>query len=113
MGESHASGMAYSSAAPIPLYKEQGQQQKSQPDRSGPGQERRPPPKSNAKGFPAFERRDAPGRGAGRPNSKPSGMNDPYDLDIVPLNVFENQVIPIGIHNLSKSFRPNMATIRV
>ena len=109
MGESHASGMAYSSAAPIPLHKEQGQQ-KSYPDRSGPGQERRPPPKSNAKGFHAFERRDAPGR---RPNSKPLGMNDPYDLDIVPLNVFENQVIPVGIHNLSKSFRPNMATIRV
>ena len=40
-------------------------------------------------------------------------MNDPYDLDIAPLNVFENQVIPVGIHNLSKSFRPNMATIRV
>ena len=113
MGEPHASGMAYSSAAPIPLYKEQGQQQKSQPDRSGSGQERRPPPKSNTKGFPAFERRDAPGRGAGRPNYKPSGMNDPYDLDIVPLNVFENQVIPVGVHNLSKSFRPNMATIRV
>ena len=56
MGESHASGMAYSSAAPIPLYKEQGQQQKSQPDRSGSGQERRPPPKSNTKGFHAFER---------------------------------------------------------
>ena len=113
MGESHASGMAYSSAAPIPLYKKQGQQQSNQPDRSGPGQERRPPPKSNTKGFPAFERRDTPGRGAGRPNSKPSGMNDPYDLDIVPLNVFENQVIPVGVHNLSKSFRPNMATIRV
>jgi hypothetical protein len=40
-------------------------------------------------------------------------MNDPYDLDIVPLNVFENKVIPVGIHNLSKSFRPNMTTIGV
>ena len=40
-------------------------------------------------------------------------MNDPYGIDIAPLNVFENQVIPVGIHNLSKSFRPNMATIRV
>ena len=82
-------------------------------ERSSSGQERHPPPQSNKKGFHAFERRDTPGRGAGRPNSKPSGMNDPYDLDIAPLNVFENQVIPVGIHNLSKSFRPNMATIRV
>ena len=40
-------------------------------------------------------------------------MNDPYGIDIAPLNIFENQVIPIGVHNLSKSFRPNMATIRV
>ena len=40
-------------------------------------------------------------------------MNDPYGIDIAPLNVFENQIIPIGVHNLSKSFRPNMATIRV
>ena len=30
-----------------------------------------------------------------------------------PLNLFENQVIPIGLHNLSKSFRPNISTIRV
>ena len=35
------------------------------------------------------------------------------------MNIFENQVIPIyqlipiGIHNISKSFRPNLATIRV
>ena len=29
------------------------------------------------------------------------------------MNIFEKQVIPIGIHNLSKSFRPNLATIRV
>ena len=31
---------------------------------------------------PAFERRDTPGRGAGRPNSKPSGMIDPYGIDL-------------------------------
>ena len=37
-GEAHATGMAYSSAAPIPLHKEQGQQ-KSFQDRSGSGQE--------------------------------------------------------------------------
>ena len=40
-------------------------------------------------------------------------MNNPYGIDIAPLNIFENQVIPIGVHNLSKSFRPNMATIPV
>ena len=40
-------------------------------------------------------------------------MIDPYGIDIAPLNIFENQVIPVGVHNLSKSFRPNMATIRV
>ena len=34
-------------------------------------------------------------------------------MSIAPLNIYENQVIPIGIHNLSKSFRPNMSTIRV
>ena len=106
-------GMAYSqSARPIPLHREQGQ--KGPSERSEPGQEKRPPQQSNTRAFPAAsERRDAPGRGTGRPNSKFSGMIDPYGIDIAPLNVFENQVIPIGIHNLSKSFRPNMATIRV
>ena len=34
-------------------------------------------------------------------------------MDIAPMNIFENQVIPVGIHNLSKSFSPNLATIRV
>ena len=29
------------------------------------------------------------------------------------MNIFENQCIPVGIHNLSKSFRPNLNTIRV
>jgi len=112
--EANAGGLAYSSSGPIALHKEQGQQQQQKilPERSGSEQDRRPF-QSNKKRFDSFERRDKPGRGAGRPNSKPSGMNDPYDLDIAPLNVFENQVIPVGIHNLSKSFRPNMATIRV
>ena len=40
-------------------------------------------------------------------------MIDPYGIDIAPLNIFENQVIPVGVHNLSNSFRPNLATIRV
>ena len=48
-----------------------------------------------------------------RPAFKSGGEVDPYSLDIAPMNIFENQVIPIGIHNLSKSFRPNLATIRV
>jgi len=42
-----------------------------------------------------------------------TGENDPYDMSIAPLNIYENQVIPVGIHNLLKSFRPNLSTIRV
>ena len=38
---------------------------------------------------------------------------DPYSPDVAPMNIFENQVIPTGIHNLSKSFRPNLATVQV
>ena len=38
---------------------------------------------------------------------------DCYGIEFAPTNIFENQVIPVGIHNLSKSFRPNLATIRV
>ena len=59
------------------------------------------------------ERRKKLGRGGGKPNSKPPGMNDPYGIDIAPLNVCENQIVPVGEHKLSKSFRPNMATILV
>ena len=54
----------------------------------------------------------ARGRG-GRPFVRHTGENDPYDMSIAPLFIYENQVLPIGIHNLSKSFRPNLATIRV
>ena len=57
--------------------------------------------------------KERPRRGGGRPFSKPSGMNDPYGIDFAPMNIFETQIIPIRVHNLSKSFRPNMATIRV
>ena len=71
------------------------------------------PPTSPKETFQVFERKDKTGSGDGRPNSKPPGMNDPYGIDIAPLNIFENQVIPVGVHNLSKSFKPNMATIRV
>ena len=38
---------------------------------------------------------------------------DCYGMDNAPMNIFENQLIPVGIHNLSKSFRPNLNTIRV
>ena len=38
--------------------------------------------------------------------TKPSGIFDAYCMDVAPLNTFENQVIPMGLHNLSKSFRP-------
>ena len=57
-------------------------------------------------------RGQARGRG-GRPFVRHTGENDPYDMSIAPLFIYENQVLPIGIHNLSKSFRPNLATIRV
>ena len=33
-------------------------------------------------------------------------------VQILP-NVYENQIVPVGVHKLSKSFRPNMATILV
>ena len=60
----------------------------------------------------------ARGRGRSRGRGRRSfyrntGENDPYDMSIAPLIFFENQVIPIGPHNLSKSFRPNISTIRV
>ena len=61
----------------------------------------------------SFRGRDrARGRG-GRPFTRHTGENDPYDMSIAPMFIYENQVLPIGIHNLSKSFRPNLATIRV
>ena len=42
-----------------------------------------------------------------------TGENDPYDMSIAPIFIYKNQVLPIGIHNLSKSVRPNLAMIRV
>ena len=71
------------------------------------------PPASSDKQFSAHERREKSGRGGGKLNSIPPGLNDPYDIDIAPLNFFGNQIIPVGVHNLSKSFRPNMAAICV
>ena len=103
--------MAYCSAAPIPLNKENGQP-KGPPERNFQRTAQRPL-KSQKDTSSAYDRRDKTGRGNARPNSKPPGMNDPYGIDIAPLNIFENQVVPVGVHNLSKSFKPNMATIRV
>ena len=34
-------------------------------------------------------------------------------MDNAPMNIFENQVVPVGIHNISKSLKPNLDTIRV
>ena len=32
-----------------------------------------------------------------------TGENDPYDMSIAPIFIYENQMLPIGIYNLSKS----------
>ena len=40
------------------------------------------PTASSDKQFSARERREKLGRGAGKPNSKPPDMNDPYGIDI-------------------------------
>ena len=53
------------------------------------------------------------GRGSGRSYTKYSGESDAYCMDIAPLNIFENQVVPMGLHNFSKIFKPNIATTRV
>ena len=48
-----------------------------------------------------------------RPDAKQTGEIDAYCMSIAPLNIFENQVVPMGLHNFSKVFRPNIATTRV
>ena len=40
-------------------------------------------------------------------------MIDPFDIHICPLNIFENQIAQVKLHNLSKSFKPNLANIRI
>ena len=42
-----------------------------------------------------------------RGSTKHSGIFDAYCMDSAPLNIFENQVIPTGLHDISKSFKPN------
>ena len=71
------------------------------------------PAASSDRRFSAKDKREKPGRGDGRPNSIPPGMIDPYGIDIASLNIFETQITPVGVHNRSKSFRTNMAIIRV
>ena len=66
---------------------------------------------------------------SGKGNMKPSGKGimkkrgnckpafepfyDCYSMDDAPMHIFENQVIPVRIHNIAKSFKPNLDTIRV
>ena len=51
-------------------------------------------------------RGDGKGRNRGRRAfSRQTGESDPYDMSIAPLNIYENQVIPAGLHNLSKKFK--------
>ena len=33
-------------------------------------------------------------------------------MEVATLHIFENQIIPTGLHDVSKSFRPNLATTR-
>jgi len=48
-----------------------------------------------------------------RSDAKQTGEIDAYCMSVAPLNIFENQVVPMGLHNFSKVFRPNIATTRV
>ena len=52
-------------------------------------------------------------RTKGRSLYRQSGETDPYDITVALLNIYENQVILVGLHNLSNSFRPNLSSIRV
>ena len=50
----------------------------------------------------------------GRGNfARSQGENDAYSMDVAPFNIFENQIIQVVLHNLLKSFRPNLTTTRV
>ena len=48
-----------------------------------------------------------------RGSMKQLGNSDPDCMDSAPLNNFENQVIHTGLRDISKRFRPNLATTRV
>ena len=53
------------------------------------------------------------GRGHGghfqQGSTKHSGIFYAYCMEREPLNIFENQVIPTGVHDISKRFRPKLA----
>ena len=87
--------MANNSAKPIPLFDGHSYQQSRAPQADN-----RPPANHNVPIF-AIERREKPGMGGSRPNIKVSDDCDPYGMNIAPLNIFEEQVIPAGVHNLS------------
>ena len=59
-----------------------------------------------------FRERGRCGRGS-RQFIRNQGEFDAYSMDVAPINIFENQVIPVGLHNLSRSFKPNLTTTRV
>ena len=84
--------MAYSSKGPIPLFKDQQQQQQTHFSRLRDELDDNRPSGSPKVPIFANNRREKSVRGAGRPNIKTSGMNDPYDLDIAPLNILENSI---------------------
>ena len=50
-----------------------------------------------------------------RSNLKPvfEPFIDCYAIDRAPMHIFENEIIPVQIHNILKSFQPKLDTIRV
>ena len=46
-------------------------------------------------------------------STKHLGIFYAYCMDSAPFKIFENQVIPTGLDDISKSSRPNLATTRV
>ena len=38
---------------------------------------------------------------------------DCYGIDTAPMHIFENHIIPVQIHNISKKFKPKLDTILV
>ena len=87
--------MAYNSAKPTLLFDGHSYQQSRAPQADNC-----PPANHNVLIF-AIERREKPGMGGSRPNVKVSDDCDPYGIYIAPLNMFEDQVLPVGVHNLS------------
>ena len=47
-----------------------------------------------------MERSEKPAMGSSRPNVKILDDCDPYGINIAPLNMFEEQVLAVGVHNL-------------